>query len=457
MSFGQGTQWAGNVALGGLNPEGMAEDRRAACKHWPQPFKHHIEDRRDASHDMDIAEDEPRRVGQRVVNQHRPIRNPRHPQPGLVQLAAGGGVVSFQDRPGVGPHVYSHAERCGNAVGGDIVVGGADSAGGKQIINPATHLVHRRNDSAMVVRHDANLDQPDAHPGHHAGQMVAIGLAGPARKDFIADHQHCGGWPGLVSRHCLLHPYVFPATLASGTMPGNVRSMKFTAPLVPGRLVRRYKRFLADIELADGEIVTAHCANPGAMLGLNMPGLKVWVEPNNDPKKKLNCGWRLVEFGDHWVGIDTAIPNKVVGEALRERHIPALAAYSEIRPEVRYGTNSRIDFLLTGSGLPDAYVEVKNVHLMRGPGLAEFPDSVTKRGAKHLDELSAVAASGLRAVMLYCVQRTDCDRLALAADLDPEYAAAFTRARGAGVEAMAWTCAISVDEITLDRPISIEQ
>jgi sugar fermentation stimulation protein A len=233
--------------------------------------------------------------------------------------------------------------------------------------------------------------------------------------------------------------------------------MEFASPLVPGRLVRRYKRFLADIELAGGGTVTAHCANPGAMLGLNMPGLEVWVEPNDDPGKKLKYGWRLVRIGNHWTGIDTAIPNRVVGEALRAGLIPELADYADIRPEVRYGTNSRIDFLLTGDRLPNAYVEVKNVHLMRADGLAEFPDSVTARGAKHLDEMAAMVAQGHRAVMLYCIQRTDCHRMALAADLDPGYAAAFARARAAGVEALAWACAISPDEIALDRPIPIDQ
>jgi sugar fermentation stimulation protein A len=201
------------------------------------------------------------------------------------------------------------------------------------------------------------------------------------------------------------------------------------------------------------------------MLGLNMPGLKVWVEPNDDPKKKLKFGWRLVELedprgtphGSHWVGIDTSVPNRVVGEALRAGRIPEFAAYTDIRPEVRYGANSRIDFLLTGAGLPDTYVEVKNVHLMRVPGKAEFPDSVTKRGAKHLDELATMAKSGHRAVMLYCIQRTDCDRMALAADFDPAYAVAFSRAREAGVEALAWVCAISPESITLDRPVRMDQ
>jgi sugar fermentation stimulation protein A len=188
-----------------------------------------------------------------------------------------------------------------------------------------------------------------------------------------------------------------------------------------------------------------------------MPGLEVWVEPNDDPGKKLKYGWRLVRIGNHWTGIDTAIPNRVVGEALRAGLIPELADYADIRPEVRYGTNSRIDFLLTGDRLPNAYVEVKNVHLMRADGLAEFPDSVTARGAKHLDEMAAMVAQGHRAVMLYCIQRTDCHRMALAADLDPGYAAAFARARAAGVEALAWACAISPDEIALDRPIPIDQ
>jgi len=233
--------------------------------------------------------------------------------------------------------------------------------------------------------------------------------------------------------------------------------MEFARALIPGRLIRRYKRFLADIELANGETVTAHCANPGAMLGLNMPGLRVWVEPNDDPKKKLKYGWRLVETeGQHWAGIDTAVPNRVVGEALQAGKVPELSDYGQVRPEVKYGRNSRIDFLLTGAGRPDAYVEVKNVHLMRHPGLAEFPDSVTERGTKHLDELAAMVAQGHRAVMLYCIQRTDCAGLALAADLDPGYAEAFARARAGGVEALAWVCSISPEGIALDRPVPID-
>ena len=215
--------------------------------------------------------------------------------------------------------------------------------------------------------------------------------------------------------------------------------MKFPAPLIPATLIRRYERFLADARLETGEDVTAHCPNPGSMMGLAEPGMRVWLEPNEDPKKRLRFGWRLVELpGGHWSGIDTAVPNRVVKEALLARGIAELASYGRVRPEVKYGTNSRVDFLLSEPGLPDAYVEVKNVHLRREADWAEFPDSVTKRGARHLDELSAVAAAGQRAVVLYLVQRTDCGRMKLAADLDPAYADAFARAAKAGVEMLCY-------------------
>ncbi|MFV0360897.1 DNA/RNA nuclease SfsA [Tropicimonas sp.] len=234
--------------------------------------------------------------------------------------------------------------------------------------------------------------------------------------------------------------------------------MRFQTPLVPGRLIRRYKRFLADVALeGTGRTVLAHCPNPGSMLGLQEPGARVWLEPNDDPKKKLKFGWRLVELpGGHWAGIDTAVPNRVVKEALEARAIPALAAYGGVRPEVRYGTKSRVDFLLSEPGLPDAYVEVKNVHLRRQDDWAEFPDSVTARGARHLAELSHMAAAGHRAVMLYLVQRTDCARLRMAGDLDPAYAAAFDAARMAGVEAICHGTAIDRQGVTLGGALNVD-
>ncbi len=227
--------------------------------------------------------------------------------------------------------------------------------------------------------------------------------------------------------------------------------MRFETPLVPARLIRRYKRFLADCRLEDGREVTAHCANPGSMMGLAEPEQKIWLEPNDDPKKKLKYGWRLVDHENgHFTGVDTSVPNKALRAALLAREIPELAAYETIRPEVKYGENSRIDFLLTQPGLPDAYVEVKSVTLSRQPGLTEFPDSVTARGTKHLGELSAMAAQGHRAIMLYLVQRTDCDRFALAADIDPAYADAFKTAQAQGVERLVIGTRISSEGVWVD-------
>lgn len=233
--------------------------------------------------------------------------------------------------------------------------------------------------------------------------------------------------------------------------------MRFQTPLVPARLIRRYKRFLADVTLeADGREVVAHCPNPGSMMGLAEPGTRVWLEPNDDPKKKLKFGWRLVDLpGGHMAGIDTAVPNRVVKEALEQRAVKPLAAYGKVRPEVKYSTNSRIDFLLSEHGLSDAYVEVKNVHLLRQTGLAEFPDCVTERGAKHLRDLSAMVREGHRAVMLYLVQRTDCDRFQLARDLDPEYSAAFDAARAAGVEMLCFGTEIARDQVTIANALPI--
>ncbi|MDO6730150.1 DNA/RNA nuclease SfsA [Marinovum sp. 2_MG-2023] len=230
--------------------------------------------------------------------------------------------------------------------------------------------------------------------------------------------------------------------------------MRFQTPLVPATLIRRYKRFLADCRLADGREVVAHCANPGSMLGLAEPGFAVWLEPNDDPKKKLDYGLRLVSPASGvLVGVDTSVPNRALRAALNAGEIVGLDGYDTLRPEVKYGQNSRIDFLLQGSGRRDAYVEVKSVTLSRQPGLAEFPDSVTARGTKHLGELTAMAEAGHRAVMLYLVQRNDCTEMRLADDIDPAYAAAFDVARAAGVEVMALGCRLSPEGICPGDPV----
>lgn len=233
--------------------------------------------------------------------------------------------------------------------------------------------------------------------------------------------------------------------------------MQFDSPLIPARLVRRYKRFLADVILeGENEPVVAHCANPGSMLGLCPPGARVWLTESRDPRRKLRWSWRLVEIGDTIVGIDTALPNLIAGEAITAGRIPALAGYGRLTREVAYGRNSRIDLLLSdGGGRPDCLVEIKNVTLSRRPGIAEFPDSVTARGAKHLEELGDAAEAGRRAVMLYLVQRSDCERFTQAADIDPFYARAYAKARARGVEALCYTCRVGLDGIALDRPIPI--
>jgi sugar fermentation stimulation protein A len=235
--------------------------------------------------------------------------------------------------------------------------------------------------------------------------------------------------------------------------------MRFAAPLIPATLVKRYKRFLADVTLPSGETVTAHCANPGAMLGLMAPGARVWLSKSANPKRKLGYSWELVEVdfggGSELVGINTSLPNALAAEAIAQGHIPQLAGYDGVRREVRYGRNSRVDFLLESGGRPPCYVEIKNVHLMRRRGLAEFPDSVTQRGAKHLDELAAMAAQGARAVMLFVVQIGSAERFALARDIDAAYAAAFDRARSGGIEAIAYRCRLTHDAIEVAAPVEI--
>lgn len=232
--------------------------------------------------------------------------------------------------------------------------------------------------------------------------------------------------------------------------------MKFAAPLIPGRLVRRYKRFFADVTLDDGTEVTAHCANTGAMTGIKEPGLRVWLSQSDNPKRKLKYTWELVEAEGTLIGALPNAANALAEEAVRAGTIAELAGHDSLRREVRYGENSRIDLLLENAGEPPCWVEVKNVHWQRALGVAEFPDGVTSRGAKHLGELSARAAVGDRAVQLFIVQRSDCHTLRPAEDIDPVYARALRDAAAAGVEVLAYACDVRTDGISVTRPMSVE-
>jgi sugar fermentation stimulation protein A len=230
--------------------------------------------------------------------------------------------------------------------------------------------------------------------------------------------------------------------------------MRFATPLVRARLIERYKRFLSDHELESGEIVTAHCANPGGMIGLKQPGMETWLMPASNPNRKLAWDWQLAKADGGLVGIHTGHPNGLVAEAIAARQIPEVAGYAGLRREVKYGVNSRIDILLEDPNRPPCYLEIKNCHLRRGE-LAEFPDAVTARGAKHMGELAAMAEAGNRAIVMYVVQRMDCPAFALADDIDPGYAAALKDAMGRGVEALAYSCRLNIDEIVLDKAMPL--
>lgn len=231
--------------------------------------------------------------------------------------------------------------------------------------------------------------------------------------------------------------------------------MEFPDPLLRGRLIKRYKRFMADVNLDTGETVTAHCANTGAMLGVQEPDSEVWLSPARNPDRKLKYTWELIRIGDGLVGINTAHPNKIVAEAIEAGRIPELSGYGTLRREVKYGKNSRIDILLSDDGKPDCYVEIKNVHLMRAPGVAEFPDSVSTRAAKHQGELANMVKRGARAVTMYLCQREDCTSFKLAGDIDPDYAAAAADARKSGVEALCYACTLTPAAIVADRRLDI--
>lgn len=232
--------------------------------------------------------------------------------------------------------------------------------------------------------------------------------------------------------------------------------MDFETPLIKGTLIKRYKRFLADVELEDGSMVTAHCPNSGSMLSVREPGAAVWLSPASNPNRKLKFTWELIEINGALVGINTHRPNALVSEAIAAGRVKELADYRQLRREVKYGKNSRIDILLEDDHKPPCYVEIKNVTMRRnGEGPAEFPDAVTARGTKHMAELADMVREGNRAVIFYLVQRTDCEEMGLAADIDPGYAEAVNTAREIGVEVLGYNCHITPQAIQVTEPLPV--
>ncbi|MBI2191427.1 MAG: DNA/RNA nuclease SfsA [Planctomycetes bacterium] len=231
--------------------------------------------------------------------------------------------------------------------------------------------------------------------------------------------------------------------------------MRFPSPLVPGRLIRRYKRFLADIELDNGKVLTAHCANPGSMMGCDLPGLEVRLSRSDRPGRKLPYTLELVRAGDTWIGVNTSRTNAVLEEALVSGLVPELVGFRRLRREVAYGSRSRVDFLLEFPGRL-CFVEAKNVTLARGD-TALFPDSVTSRGTRHLVDLAERARAGDRAVMFYLVNREDCHQLAPAVAIDPVYAQTLAKAVRAGVQILAYRALVAPEGIRVSAPVKFVQ
>lgn len=225
--------------------------------------------------------------------------------------------------------------------------------------------------------------------------------------------------------------------------------------LVPGRLIQRRNRFVAEVRLDDGREVEAHCPNTGSMAGCKTPGSRVWLSPAENPERKLAWTWELVEADGTLVGLHTGRSNGLVEEAITLGRVPALAGYEKLRREVRYGENSRIDLLLESPDRPPCYVEVKNVTAAVAGGIGYFPDAVTTRGAKHLREMAGEVASGNRAVLVFCVQRGDVGEVRPADHIDPAYGHALREALVAGVEVLALGAWVRPEAIELDRLLPV--
>lgn len=232
--------------------------------------------------------------------------------------------------------------------------------------------------------------------------------------------------------------------------------MLLHTPLIPGTLLKRYKRFLCDVQLTSGEVVTAHCANTGSMLGVALPGAEVWLSHATNPSSKLRYKLELVGLPTSLVGVNTHNANKIVQRALEAKLIGELASYQNFKPEATFTPGCRFDFLLTGdiNHSPNCYLEVKSITLSRKAGVAEFPDTITQRGVKHLTMLIEAKKQGYRTALLYLIQREDCTAFQVAHDIDPKYQATLAKAKALGVEVLCYRCCVSTQKITLQKPVA---
>lgn len=228
---------------------------------------------------------------------------------------------------------------------------------------------------------------------------------------------------------------------------------EFPVALTPGRLIRRYQRFLTEVELEDGSRVTAHCNNSGTLLTCLEAGAPVYLSPSQSPGRRTAFTWEMIFINGGWVGVNTLLPNRLVAEAARQRALPLFAGATAVRPEVKTGPHTRLDLVVERPQGP-LYVEVKNVTLVR-EGLAGFPDAVTTRGAKHLAELVRLTGAGQQAAMVYVVQRGDAQAFIPAADIDPAYAEAFAQARAAGVGMTVVQATVSPAGVGLTRELPL--
>ena len=230
--------------------------------------------------------------------------------------------------------------------------------------------------------------------------------------------------------------------------------MKFKERLLQGTLIKRYKRFFADIKYQDNTI-TAHCPNSGSMLGLLKTGNKVWFSQTNNPKRKLKYTLQIIEVNKKMVGINTHLTNKIILESLKEKKIKSLINFTSIKSEVKFSDNARFDFLIYNDK-DKCFLEVKNVTLVRKNSIAEFPDAITSRGTKHLNELINAKKKGYKSYILYLIQRDDCKSFKIAKDIDSLYKITYEKAQKNGVEILCYDCKLSNEEIKINNQIDHE-